>query len=122
MTDACVGFVGLGQIGAPMAQHLVDWPGGLIVCDKRTEAMAPFVDAGATRADTPAELATAADVISVMVLDDAQTNDVVTGADGLLQTAHLALSSLFTRRSFPRRPRSWPRRRPPLASTWSMRR
>jgi 3-hydroxyisobutyrate dehydrogenase-like beta-hydroxyacid dehydrogenase len=30
-----VGFVGLGQMGAPMAGHLVGWPGGLLVCDAR---------------------------------------------------------------------------------------
>lgn len=87
MTDVRVGFIGLGQIGAPMAQHLLDWPGGLTVCDVRAEAVAPFVEKGATVAETPADLASDCDVISVMVLDDAQTREVVAGENGVLQTA-----------------------------------
>ena len=41
--SAAVGFIGLGQIGAPMAEHLLGWPGGLVVCDVRPEACEPFV-------------------------------------------------------------------------------
>lgn len=82
-----VGFIGLGQIGAPMANHLVDWPAGLVVCDAVPEATAPFAAQGAIVAATPAELAATADVVSVMVRDDAQVDDVVNGADGILSTA-----------------------------------
>jgi len=82
-----VGFVGLGQIGAPMAGHLVDWPGGLVVCDVRAEAVAPFTDAGAAVAATPSELAASCPVVSVMVRDDDQVRDVVTGSAGLLAGA-----------------------------------
>ena len=32
-----VGFIGLGQMGAPMARHLAGRPGGLVVCDVRVE-------------------------------------------------------------------------------------
>lgn len=79
-----VGFIGLGQIGAPMAGHLVDWPGGLVVCDVRPEATAPFAERGAVVAPTPADVARQADVISVMVFDDAQVRDVLLGADGIV--------------------------------------
>ena len=51
MSDVgAVGFIGLGQIGAPMATRLAAWPGGLHVFDLRDEAMAPLVEAGATAA------------------------------------------------------------------------
>ena len=33
-----VGFVGLGNIGAPMAARLLEWPGGLVVFDLDTAA------------------------------------------------------------------------------------
>jgi 3-hydroxyisobutyrate dehydrogenase-like beta-hydroxyacid dehydrogenase len=82
-----VGFIGLGQIGAPMAKRLLNWPGGLVVYDARPEAMRPFTEAGARAASSPAEVAEAADVVSVMVRDDAQVSDVVTGAGGLVETA-----------------------------------
>jgi 3-hydroxyisobutyrate dehydrogenase-like beta-hydroxyacid dehydrogenase len=72
-----VGFVGLGQIGAPMAGRLVAWPGGLQVFDLRPEACAAVVDQGATRAASVADLGAACDVVSVMVLDDAQVRSVV---------------------------------------------
>lgn len=71
-----LGYIGLGNQGAPMARRLVDWPGGLIVFDVRAEAMAPFAEAGATAAASVAEVA-AADVISVTVLNDEQVRDVV---------------------------------------------
>ena len=87
MLPGGIGFIGLGQIGSLMAGRLVDHPNGLVVCDLREEAMAPLVEKGATAATTPAELAAACGVISVMVLDDAQTREVVAGAGGLLETA-----------------------------------
>ncbi len=71
-----LGYIGLGNQGAPMAKRLVDWPGGLIVFDVRTEAMTPLVEVGATLADSVADVA-AADVISVTVLNDEQVRDVV---------------------------------------------
>jgi 3-hydroxyisobutyrate dehydrogenase-like beta-hydroxyacid dehydrogenase len=87
MAPGGIGFIGLGQIGSLMAGRLVDHPNGLVVCDLREEATAPLVEKGATAAHTPAELAAACGVISVMVLDDAQSRDVVAGAGGLLETA-----------------------------------
>jgi 3-hydroxyisobutyrate dehydrogenase-like beta-hydroxyacid dehydrogenase len=71
-----VGYIGLGNQGLPMAKRLVDWPGGLIIFDVRTEAMTPLAELGATLADSVADVAQA-DVISVTVLNDAQVRDVV---------------------------------------------
>ncbi|MGV0812388.1 NAD(P)-dependent oxidoreductase [Mycolicibacterium boenickei] len=74
--DLKLGYIGLGNQGAPMAKRLADWPGGLVVFDVRAEAVAPLVELGATPADSVAGVA-AADVISVTVLTDAQVRDVV---------------------------------------------
>jgi 3-hydroxyisobutyrate dehydrogenase-like beta-hydroxyacid dehydrogenase len=71
-----LGYIGLGNMGAPMAKRLVDWPGGVTVYDIRTDAMTPLAEAGATLADSVADVATA-DIISVTVLDDAQVREVV---------------------------------------------
>ncbi len=75
-SDLKLGYIGLGNQGAPMAKRLVDWPGGLVVYDVRTEAMTPLVELGASLADSVADVAKA-DVISVTVLNDAQVRDVV---------------------------------------------
>lgn len=70
-----------------MASHLVDHPGGLAVCDVRSEATVPLVERGAVAVSSPAEVAARAAVVSVMVLDDDQTRDVVAGPGGILETA-----------------------------------
>ncbi|HWF28932.1 MAG TPA: NAD(P)-dependent oxidoreductase [Mycobacterium sp.] len=71
-----LGYIGLGNMGAPMAKRLVGRPGGVIVYDVRSEAMTPLAEAGASLADGLADVATA-DIISVTVLDDAQVRQVV---------------------------------------------
>lgn len=76
MSELTLGYIGLGNMGAPMATRLVDWPGGLLVYDVRAEAMAPLAQAGARAAGSVADVA-AADVISVTVLNDDQVRDVV---------------------------------------------
>jgi len=73
---AKLGYIGLGDMGAPMAKRLVDWPGGVTVFDIRAEAMTPLAEKGATLADSVGDVATA-DVISVTVLDDEQVREVV---------------------------------------------
>jgi 3-hydroxyisobutyrate dehydrogenase-like beta-hydroxyacid dehydrogenase len=76
MSDMKLGYIGLGQMGAPMAKRLVDWPGGLVVFDVRVNAMTPLAEAGATLADSVADVA-AADLISITVLNDEQVREVV---------------------------------------------
>ena len=39
--DSKLGYIGLGNMGAPMAKRLVDWPGGLIVFDIRDRGHDP---------------------------------------------------------------------------------
>jgi 3-hydroxyisobutyrate dehydrogenase-like beta-hydroxyacid dehydrogenase len=75
-----VGFIGLGQMGAPMATRLAGWPGGLIVHDARPEARAPLAEAGAKAAGSAAEVVAAAGIVSVMVRDDDQVREVVRAA------------------------------------------
>jgi 3-hydroxyisobutyrate dehydrogenase-like beta-hydroxyacid dehydrogenase len=77
MTTAVkLGYIGLGNMGAPMAKRLVDWPGGVTVYDVRAEAMTSLAEAGAGLADSVSDVADA-DIISVTVLNDEQVRDVV---------------------------------------------
>jgi 3-hydroxyisobutyrate dehydrogenase-like beta-hydroxyacid dehydrogenase len=71
-----LGYIGLGNMGAPMAKRMIEWPGGVTVYDIRTEAMTPLAEAGASLADSIADVA-AADIVHVTVLDDAQVRQVV---------------------------------------------
>jgi 3-hydroxyisobutyrate dehydrogenase-like beta-hydroxyacid dehydrogenase len=71
-----LGYIGLGNMGAPMAKRMTQSSGGVTVYDIRTEAMTPLAEAGASLADSIADVA-AADIIHVTVLDDAQVRQVV---------------------------------------------
>jgi 3-hydroxyisobutyrate dehydrogenase-like beta-hydroxyacid dehydrogenase len=64
------------------AKRLVDWPGGVTVYDVRSAAMTPLAEAGATLADSVADVGVAG-IISVTVLNDAQVREVIIGKDGL---------------------------------------
>ena len=66
------GFIGLGQIGRPMAARLADGPAGLWVYDVDPSAVEQLEQAGAKVAGTPRELAEHAGHVSVMVRDDGQ--------------------------------------------------
>ncbi len=63
------GFIGLGQIGTPMAKHL----NAPVVYDVRRDATNGFPHV----ASSVAEVAEQSDVVSVMVRDDAQVREVV---------------------------------------------
>jgi 3-hydroxyisobutyrate dehydrogenase-like beta-hydroxyacid dehydrogenase len=78
-----IAFVGLGMMGASMADKLVGRPGGLRVCDVNPDAMTPFTDNGATGYASAGEAARGAAVVSVVVLDDQQVRSVV---DDILAT------------------------------------
>jgi 3-hydroxyisobutyrate dehydrogenase-like beta-hydroxyacid dehydrogenase len=71
-----LGYIGLGNMGAPMATKMTEWPGGVTVYDIRAEAMTPLAEKGASLADSVADVA-AADIVHITVLDDAQVREVV---------------------------------------------
>lgn len=71
-----LGYIGLGNMGTPMATRMTEWPGGVTVYDIRTEAMTPLAEKGAGLADSVADVA-AADIVHITVLNDAQVREVV---------------------------------------------
>ena len=82
-----VGFVGLGNIGKPMARRLVAAGLETSVLDALQAPVDELVREGAKPASSPRELAARADVIGVCVRDDADVRDVFEGEDGLLAGA-----------------------------------
>lgn len=84
---AAVGFIGVGDIGAPMCEHLIGWPGGLYVLDRRPEAVESFVSAGATSADSVQQVAAECGVICIMVQTGDQVRSLLDGDEGILANA-----------------------------------
>jgi 3-hydroxyisobutyrate dehydrogenase-like beta-hydroxyacid dehydrogenase len=62
MTDT-LGFVGLGNMGGPMANRLLDAGHRLVVYDIRAEAMAPLAQRGAAKRASSRAVADAADIV-----------------------------------------------------------
>ena len=80
-----IGFVGLGNMGNPMAGRLLDAGHRLVVHDVRPESVAPFTGRGAVAAASPRALADQADVILVSLPTPPVVESVVLGQDGLSQ-------------------------------------
>jgi 3-hydroxyisobutyrate dehydrogenase-like beta-hydroxyacid dehydrogenase len=62
MTET-LGFVGVGNMGGPMASRLIDAGHRLVVYDIRDEAMAPLVQRGAAKVDSSRAVADATDIV-----------------------------------------------------------
>lgn len=80
-----VAFIGLGVMGYPMAGHL-QRAGVNVTVYNRTKATADrwVAEYGGQLATTPAQAATAAQLVCVCVGNDDDVRSVVTGADGVL--------------------------------------
>lgn len=80
-----IGFLGLGNMGAPMAHNLIKAGHHLSVFDLHTAAVDELVQAGATAAISPATLASSgAAIIFTMLPASAHVKAVYLGDDGLL--------------------------------------
>ena len=88
-----VGVIGLGTIGKPMALRVLKAGFALCVYDVRREPVIDLRDAGATACQSSAEVAAHSDVVISLVLDGAQTDDVVFGANGIKPGAIFATGS-----------------------------
>jgi 3-hydroxyisobutyrate dehydrogenase len=83
MTRPVVGIVGIGAMGMGVALNLLERGYTVHVRDIRREAEEAARAAGGVPHPTPAALAAACDVVMTVVVDDAQTEDVLFGPDGI---------------------------------------
>ena len=94
-----IGFLGLGKMGLPMARRLLAAGHELRVWN-RTEGRAdPLLREGAILAGTPAEAELGADAVVTMLFDDAANEEVIFGANGLMDALepgglHIASSTI----------------------------
>lgn len=79
-----VGVIGIGALGEPIAGLLLKAGFATSVYDVRRDPVERLARLGARPCASPAEVARHSDVIVSLVLDEAQTMDVVLGKSGLL--------------------------------------
>lgn len=94
-----IGFVGLGQMGQPMALNLLRAGFELRVFDLREERITPLVAQGARRGTSPGEVIEPGGIVLSMVPDDRALLAVALGEGGILSRIgqggiHLSLSTV----------------------------
>jgi len=82
-----IGFIGLGEMGRPMAKRLVSHGYGVTVFDVVPAALEELTRAGAKAASSPGEVARASEATIVMVRDTAQSESVIFGPNGVMEGA-----------------------------------
>jgi 3-hydroxyisobutyrate dehydrogenase-like beta-hydroxyacid dehydrogenase len=85
MANQVIGFVGLGQMGRPMATRLLAAGHRLVVHDRVPEALAALVALGAEAAASPREVGDRTDVVLVSLPTPAIVRDVAIGPGGVLE-------------------------------------
>ncbi|HLV29729.1 MAG TPA: 3-hydroxyisobutyrate dehydrogenase [Burkholderiaceae bacterium] len=80
-----IAFIGLGNMGSPMAQNLLKAGHELTVFDLSATALRTLVDAGATGADSAAQCVDNAEVVISMLPASRHVEGLYLGDDGLLQ-------------------------------------
>ena len=88
-----IGFIGLCTMGGPMARNLIRKGHALVVSDMQPAAVAALVEAGATRAASPREIAAQSEIVITMLPDAPDVERVALGADGIV--AGLAKGALY---------------------------
>ena len=82
--NTTLGFIGIGRMGAPMAQRLLDAGYGLTIYDTNTAAVQALEAKGARRAASPKEVADAAEIVLLSLpMPDIMTA-VALGTDGVV--------------------------------------
>jgi 3-hydroxyisobutyrate dehydrogenase len=79
-----IGFVGLGNMGGPMALNLMKAGHALAVHDVRREAAAPHLAGGATWAESPRAAAAGNDLVLTSLPGPREVEAVALGADGVI--------------------------------------
>jgi len=85
MAQQSIGFVGVGRMGARMVQRLIDAGYALTIFDTNSAAMAPLLAQGAKSADSPAAVASAAEIVFASVPTPPIVQEVALGPKGVIQ-------------------------------------
>lgn len=88
-----LGFIGLGNIGKPMARQLLKLGEEVWVCDLAEAPLAELAGLGARGSLRPRDLAERCRIIGICVRDAAEVEQLLHGPDGLL--AHLAADAVL---------------------------
>ena len=82
-----IGFIGIGNMGAPMAQNLLKAGYPLVVYDLREKAIEGLVKASAEKASSARNLASRSSIVITMLPASPDVEAVVLGPEGIIEGA-----------------------------------
>ena len=80
-----IGFIGLGNMGQPMARRLIEAGHTLVVYDTRNDAVAPLLALGAKLASSPADVADRVETVMASLPEPHIVEKVAAGAGGVIE-------------------------------------
>lgn len=95
-----IGFIGLGNLGTPIAENILETHAGMLVYNRTASKAQPLIDKGAVLAGSVKELAATCDVVFTMVSDDAALNHITRDAEGIAANIkaggiHISMSTIL---------------------------
>ncbi len=83
-----IGIIGLGRCGMPAAEKYIENGYQVFGFARRPEVIKKFQEMGGIHVENPAAVARNVDTVIIMVLNDPQVMEVVTGPNGILDEGH----------------------------------
>jgi len=95
-----IGFIGLGNLGSPIAENVLQKNQRLFVYNRTASKAEPLVEKGAIRCNSIKELAQKCDIVFSVVSDDGALSDVTKGDNGIAQNlkehgVHISVSTIL---------------------------
>ena len=78
-----IGFIGVGNMGGPIATHLISAGHELLIFDLNEEALSPLVELGAQPVSSAAATAQDSEVVFLSLPMPSDVEEVVSGSGGL---------------------------------------
>ncbi|WP_110927771.1 NAD(P)-dependent oxidoreductase [Bacillus massiliglaciei] len=94
-----IGVIGLGNMGLPIAQNMLQAGHQLVVFNRTANKAKPLVEKGARLAASPVESARETNLVFTILSDDKSTEEIVFGQNGILEGLaeggiHVAVSTI----------------------------
>lgn len=95
-----IGFIGLGNLGTPIAENLLEYNEGLLIYNRTIAKAKPFEEKGAVVCNSVKELASACDIVFTIVSNDAALKQITDWEDGIAANLkndgiHISMSTIL---------------------------
>jgi len=91
MAKENIGFIGVGRMGVRMARRLIDAGHALTIYDTNAAAMSPLVALGAKTVDSPAAVASAAEIVFASVPTPPIVQAIALGPKGVIEGSRVKI-------------------------------